>query len=102
VAKATVNGCNCIILRDKWVDARYAPFGYPDVCYLRHSESDWTRPESIERFVLVNLYGTMFSAEPFLADEEEYIEVSTFEIEDDGVAFVITGEALLNAFAQRE
>jgi hypothetical protein len=100
MVKARINGIDCILCYDRRVELRHAPCGYRYVYHLRHSEEDWTRPESIERSVLVNFYGTVFSEEPFRLSDEGYLEISAFETENAYVPFSIQGKVISNMFAR--
>ncbi len=58
-----------------------APVGYTNMYYVRHDENNWIRPNSIEKFVFVNFFGTIFTKEPLEFDINDYIEVKSFKME---------------------
>jgi hypothetical protein len=89
MVRARVNRQACILHRDERIPAEDAPFGYPHMYHLRHSEDDWTCPDSIERFVLVNFFGTIFLENPLDIGEDGYVDIWNFETEDDHVKFFL-------------
>lgn len=53
---------------------------FPHAYMLRHGESDWTEPVTVERFVYVDRLGFVLFAEPIVfMDSDEYMEVKSFE-----------------------
>ena len=54
---------------------KLAPAGYPYMYHLRHDEDDGMEPISIEHFVLVNFFGTIFLRKPVEFGKERYVEV---------------------------
>ena len=79
--KARVNGNECILFYEERIPQEKAPIGYPYMYHLRHDEDDWTRPISIERFVLVNFFGTMFVKNKIEFGTEHYIDVKRIKYE---------------------
>lgn len=55
-----------------------APEGYPFAYSLRHSDRDFGKPVSVERSVVVNFFGRIFSREEILKPEEDFLPVKYF------------------------
>ena len=56
-----------------------APEGYPFAYSLRHSDRDVGNPVSVERSVVVNFFGRIFSREEILKPEEDFLPVRYFQ-----------------------
>lgn len=52
---------------------------YTHKTMLRHSDFDWMKPISIERFVIVNKFGTLYTREPLLNENQMFLNVKTYE-----------------------
>lgn len=89
--KVRINDFDCMLAYDERISPEKAPAGYPYVYHIRHDETNWTCPISIERFVAVNFFGTVFSKEPIRIDKDGYTEIEHFEWEHDYVEFMIDG-----------
>ena len=63
------------------IPADKAPTGYPYMYHIRHDEDNWIKPVELERFVLVNFFGTVFMKEPVEIDESGYVEIKRFWME---------------------
>ena len=87
--KAHINNIDCILFYDKRVSSGQPPVGYPNMYNVRHDECIWTRPISIEKFVFVNFFGTIFTKEPFKFNISGYIEVKSFKMELKYIKFKI-------------
>lgn len=87
--KARINNIDCILFYDKRVSSGQSPVGYPNMYNVRHDECDWTRPISIEKFVFVNFFGTIFTKEPLELDINAYIEIKSFKTELKYIKFKI-------------
>lgn len=75
---ARINGLECILFIGKQVPPELAPDGYRYCYHLRHDECDWGRPISIEPFVAVNFFGTVFMKDRLDFGPENYIDVESF------------------------
>jgi hypothetical protein len=78
--KALVNDIECIFYYDERFSPEHAPLGYPYMYHLRHDEDDWTRPISIEKYVLVNFFGTVFMKNPIDFGNEIYMDINKFKM----------------------
>ena len=87
MVKARINKFDCVLFYDERIPAEKAPHGYPYVYHLRHAEDDWTCPVNIEKFVLVNFFGTIFTNEPINWDSGDYIEITHFDMEPKYIKF---------------
>ena len=90
-----INGISCILCYGERIPQEKAHIGYPYSYHIRHDEDDWTCPISIERFVVVNFFGTVFMKKPLEFGADDYIEIEQFELEGECVKFTLNG-ALLN------
>ena len=88
--KACINGIDCVLFYDKRIPPEKTPQGYPYLYHIRHDDNNWIRPVTIERFVVVNFFGTVFMKEPIEIDEGGYLEINHFK--HDYVEFKISGE----------
>lgn len=52
---------------------------YAHKTMLRHSDFDWTKPISIEKFVIVNKFGTLYTREPLLNENQMFLSVKNYE-----------------------
>jgi hypothetical protein len=91
MVKARINGFDCILFYDERITPDKAPAGHSYMYHVRHDEDDWTYPISVEHFVLVNFFGTIFTKEPIEIDRDYYLEIEHFEMEHDYVKFKIDG-----------
>jgi len=91
VVKARINEFECMLSYDERISPEKAPAGYPYVYHIRHDENNWTCPISIERFVFVNFFGTVFTKEPIRIDKDGYMEIERFELEHDYTVFRVDG-----------
>lgn len=91
MVKARINEIDCMLFYDERITPENAPFGYPHMYHLRHDEDDWTCPISIERFVAVNFFGTVFMKEPIEIERGGYTQVRHFCLEADYAIFRIGG-----------
>ena len=80
--KATINGIECMVVECERFKKDMAPSGFPYMYQGRHHSNDWSHPISIERFVGVNFWGTIFSPVPLLEEEFDYINIKSIEYED--------------------
>jgi len=87
--KAHINNIDCILFYDKRVSSGQPPVGYLNMYNVRHDECDWTRPISIEKFVFVNFFGTIFTKETLELDINAYIEIKSFKTELKYIKFKI-------------
>ena len=83
--RAHINGIDCIFYYEERIPPENAPFGYPYMYHVRHDEDDWTCPISIEQFVFVNFFGTIFTSKPVKLGSDGYTEIEQFELERDYV-----------------
>lgn len=74
--KVRINNIDCILSEKTKVVA--VPKGYPHVYYARHGSDDWTTPLTIEKFVRVDYFGTIFTRQPIDLGEKGYIDVTSF------------------------
>ena len=63
---------DCLLSEQRKIES--IPEGYPHIYYARHGEDDWTIPLTIEKFVLVDFFGIIFTANPIDLGEDGYIE----------------------------
>jgi len=84
---ACINGIECKLFYDERISVNKAPAGYPYMYHLRHDEENWNRPISIENFVFVNFFGTIFTNKPLNIDRNDYIDVNSFEMDWEYVEF---------------
>lgn len=94
---ARINGIACMLCYDERIPQERAPFGYPYIYHLRHDEDDWTIPISVERFVAVNFFGTIFMKEPLEFGVDDYIEVKQFKPEIEYIKFKLSSALLSKA-----
>ena len=87
MTKARINNIDCILFYDERVFTEQAPVGYTNMYHVRHDENNWIRPTSIEKFVFVNFFGTIFTKEPLEFDINGYIEVKNFKMEHKYIKF---------------
>ncbi|MCB7129120.1 MAG: hypothetical protein J3T61_06260 [Candidatus Brocadiales bacterium] len=92
--KAVINGIECILFYDERVSAEEAPAGYPYMYYVRHDEDNWVRPISIEKYVLVNFFGTIFTKELIDFDNNYYVDVESFEMSRKYIEFKLSRERI--------
>ncbi len=92
--RALINNEECILFYDQRVPPEEAPIGYPYMYYIRHDEDNWVQPVSIEKYVLVNFFGTIFTKEELEFDGNEYIEIESFEMERKYIVFTLSKEKM--------
>jgi len=80
--KACINGMDCVLFYDERIPPEKAPQGYPYMYHVRHDDNNWICPITIERFVVVNFFGTVFMKEPIVIGEDNYLEINQFKHED--------------------
>jgi Large polyvalent protein associated domain 28 len=85
--KAWVNGIECQFFYDEAIPPEQAPEGFPYIFYLRHDENNWIKPVSIEPYVFVNFFGTVFMKNKLEFDKNRYIDVKRFKFEGYYVVF---------------
>ena len=95
-----VNGVLCIFCYDERLSQDNAPPNFPYMYHLRHDEDDWTSPISIEPFVAVNLFGTIFMKDPINFGSSTFVDVEQFEIKK-GVAKIFVKRSLLKDITRR-
>jgi len=95
---AYINGIECKFCYEERFSPEQAPLGYPYMYYLRHDEDNWTIPVMLERFVLVNFFGTVFMKEPVDFGTENYIDVKHFEMKSDYIVFNMSALVLKRIF----
>jgi len=83
--KVRINNFDCILSESSQV--QLSPEGYPYKYCARHGSDDWTIPLTIEKFVRVDYFGTIFTKQPIDLGEKGFIEVWCFfryvEFEDN-------------------
>ena len=82
--KVRINNIDCILVgRSK---GQVIPEGHPYKYYTRHGSDDWTIPLTIEKFVRVDYFGTIFTKQPIDLGEKGFLDVCSFfrydELED--------------------
>lgn len=92
--KARINDIECILFYEERIPTEKAPIGYPYAYHIRHDENDWTCPISIERFVAVNFFGTIFVKKPIELSVDSTMEIKQFKLEDNYVKFRLNQELL--------
>lgn len=76
--KAWFNNIECRFFYDERISQNDAPEGFPFLYHVRHDEDNWVYPISIERFVFVNFFGTLFARKQLLSSEVDYLEIDEF------------------------
>lgn len=89
-----INDIECILYYEERVPPQQAPFGYPYMYHLRHDEDDWTCPITLERFVAVNFFGTVFMEKPVEFGEQNYINIKRFKMINNYVKISLKSEVL--------
>ena len=74
-----INGNEGFLHWGERIPREYAPVGYPYMYYLRHDEDDGMEPISIENYVLVNFFGTIFFKQPIIFGKEVYVDINEFK-----------------------
>lgn len=77
--KAIINGIECLVAEGERVKKESAPAGFPHHYHSRHHSNDWSLPISIERFVGVNFWGTVFASEEILEPRFDYINIKSID-----------------------
>jgi hypothetical protein len=85
--KVRVNGIQGFLYYEERIPRELAPVGYPNMYHLRHDEDDGMEPVSIERFVLINFFGTIFLRKPVEFGKEEYVEVKKIKYDSQLIPF---------------
>jgi hypothetical protein len=93
--KAWVNGTECRFFYDEVIPQEQAPEAFYYRYYLRHDENNWVKPVSVEPYVFVNFFGTIFMKDKLEFDKYKYIEIKHFKFEGNYIQFRIS-ESLLN------
>jgi hypothetical protein len=102
MSKIIINGKECILYYNVRVAFENSPYGYPYGYHIRHSEEDWTCPESIEPFVLVNFFGTVFMKKPIEFREQCYVDIEKFEIEGNLKKYFMSKNTLNLVFCSKK
>ena len=95
---AYVNGIENKFYYKERISPEHAPLGYPYMYHLRHDEDNWSKPITLERFVLVNFFGTVFTKEPVDFGENDYVEIEQFKMERKFVNIRLRRETLFKLF----
>ncbi len=74
--KVRINNFDCFFSERSNGDV--VPEGYPYVYYARHGSDDWTIPLTIEKFVRVDYFGTIFTKQPIAFGEKGFLDVWRF------------------------
>jgi hypothetical protein len=74
--KVRINNFDCLLSEQRKIDN--LPEEYPHRYCARHGEDDWTIPLTIEKSVLVDFFGIIFTENPIDLGEAGYIEVDNF------------------------
>ncbi len=98
MTKALINNFDCIFFYDERIPAEKAPISHPHMYHIRHDEDNWTRPITIERFVLVNFFGTVFMKESIEFDSSGYLEIERYELGHNLIEFRVKGALLEKIF----
>lgn len=78
-----INGIECLLFEER-TGGTVPNKDYPYKYMLRHGESDWGIPITVEKYVLVNRYGNILSKEPFPINEiPEYIYITDYRERDE-------------------
>jgi len=80
IKKIIINGIKCLLTENRqecFIPTRKYRYKYS----LRHDETDWTEPVTIERFVFANWFGDILSPVPLLK-EEEYKPIESWSISE--------------------
>ncbi len=84
---ACIDGIECKLFYDERIPVNKAPSEYPFMYHIRHDEENWIRPISIEHFVLVNFFGTIFTKEALNIRRGGFLDIKSFEIDWDYLEF---------------
>ncbi len=76
---ATLNGIKCLVAEGRRIKKEDAPPGYPYFYHGRHSPNDMSIPVSIESFVYVNFWGSVFSSEPLIEEGLNFVNIKSIE-----------------------
>ena len=74
--KVRINDFDCVLSEGSKVKEN--PEGYPYVYFARHGSDDWTIPLTIEKFVRVDFFGTIFTKQTIDFGEKGFIDVLNF------------------------
>ena len=85
-----INDIKCILFYEERLSLEKAPSGFPFMYHIRHDEADWTSPISIEKYVAVNFFGTVFMEKPLEFDSSNYIEIKKFKLESNYIKFKVS------------
>lgn len=91
---ARVNGIKCKFFYDEVIPQENAPTGFPNRYYLRHDEDNWIKPISIEPFVFVNFFGTVFMKDRLEFDRNKFIEVRRFSFKSNLISFKLSKDTM--------
>jgi Large polyvalent protein associated domain 28 len=76
---AMLNGIKCLVAEGRRIKKEDAPPGYPHFYHGRHSSNDMSIPVSIESFVCVNFWGTIFASEPLIEEGLDFVNIKSIE-----------------------
>lgn len=96
---ARINNIDCVVYYDERISPEKAPSGYPHMYHIRHDEDDWTRPVTLERSVVVNFFGTVFMEKQIEFDDSGYVDIESFSMEKQFVAFKLRGSIFESVFS---
>jgi hypothetical protein len=74
--KVRINDFDCLLSEGPKVKTN--PEGYPYSYYARHGSDDWTIPLTIEKFVRVDYFGTIFTKQAIDLGEKGFLDVWNF------------------------
>lgn len=74
--KVHINDFDCLLSERSKVNK--SPEGYPYIYYARHGCDNWTIPLTIEKFVRVDYFGTIFTKQPIDFGEKGFLDVWHF------------------------
>jgi hypothetical protein len=93
-----INGIECKIFYDERVSPEKTPQGYPNIYHVRHDQYNWTCPIALEKYVLVNFYGTVFMKEKLDFGASGYIEIKNFKIDKELLPFQLSSSIFQRMF----
>ena len=79
--KVRINDFECMLSEKRKIPD--IPEGYPYKYFARHGSDDWTSPLTIEKFVRIDYFGTIFTKEPLDLGEKGFLDVWSFFRYDD-------------------
>ena len=96
--KVRINDFDCILSERSKVHV--IPEGYPYKYSARHGSDDWTIPLTIEKFVRVDYFGTIFTKHPIDFGEKGFLDVWSFIRYDE--LHRVRGQTCLLTFSGRD